>query len=136
MLRKTALFLIFFATATIAAHTETMAGDQVSVFDVDKTCQADVRADPSGGSVAGCLAQEKRAHEALTSQWTQFSPKSRAACLQTAIDIGGLASYVGLLTCLQMAKDVRTLPKGSDNQKAGGVVHITTDDGSHADKLC
>jgi hypothetical protein len=47
----------------------------------------------------------------LVSQWTQFAPENRTRCTQMVGDPAGPQSYVELLTCLQMAKDVKSLPK-------------------------
>jgi hypothetical protein len=58
-----------------------------------------------------CLADEQRAHESLVSKWTRFAPENRANCVQAATDVAGAQSYVELLTCLQVAKDVKRLPK-------------------------
>ena len=41
----------------------------------------------------------------------RFSPESRARCSSMATDLIGDQSYVELLTCLQMSRDVLTLPK-------------------------
>ena len=76
-----------------------------------KSCHADVQAYPTGGSAAGCLADEQKARDVLVSQWTQFGAESRARCSQLENDIPGDQSYVELLPCLQTARDVKTLPK-------------------------
>ena len=55
------------------------------------------------------MAQEQKARETLASQWTQFAPQSRTNCTQE--QFGATRSYVELLTCLQIAKEVKSLPK-------------------------
>jgi hypothetical protein len=57
------------------------------------------------------VADEQNARATLVSQWTQFAPDSRSRCMQMVGDPAGPQSYVELLTCLQMAKDVKSLPK-------------------------
>jgi hypothetical protein len=87
--------------------------DGVPKFDVRKSCHTDVQAYGGGGgdSAAGCLADEQKAMDQLVSQWTQFGPESRTKCTEMVNDIAGTQSYVELLTCLQVAKAVKALPK-------------------------
>jgi hypothetical protein len=85
--------------------------DDVPTFDVRKSCKADVQAYQGGGNAAGCMADEQNAREVLVSQWTQFGADSRARCTQMVNDIAGAQSYVELLSCLQDAKAVKSLPK-------------------------
>jgi hypothetical protein len=48
--------------------------------------------------------------EHLQKQWSQLRETERRECIEEA-DINGTPSYVDLLTCLQLAKDTRQLPK-------------------------
>ena len=50
----------------------------------------------------------KKARETLVSQWAQFAPESRTTCMEA--QAGFSPSYVELLTCLQIAKEVKGLP--------------------------
>lgn len=86
------------------------AADDVPTYDVRKSCKADTQS-YSAQSVAGCLADEQSARATLVSQWAQFAPESKSRCSQMVGDVAGPQSYVELLTCLQMAKDVKGLPK-------------------------
>jgi hypothetical protein len=88
-----------------------VGADGVPKFDIKKNCKADVQAYQGGGTPKGCLDDEQNARDKLTSQWTQFTPESRARCTRLVSDVPGAQSYVELLTCLQMAKDAKTLPK-------------------------
>ena len=106
-------FVTLIATAVASVCVQPLAAfaDEVPTFDVRKSCHADVQAYPGGGSAADCLEDEQKAREVLVSQWTQFEPKSRTSCVQMVNDIAGTQSYVELLSCLQNAKDAKTLPK-------------------------
>jgi hypothetical protein len=106
-------FVMLIVTAVVSVCLQSLAAvaDEVPTFDVRKSCHADVQAYPGGGSAAGCLADEQKAREVLVSQWTQFGPESRKTCTQMVNDIAGTQSYVEFLTCLQTAKEVKTLPK-------------------------
>jgi hypothetical protein len=109
MTKLVALALI--AAATVLALPYSATADDVPTYDVRKSCKADVQAYSSAQNVASCLADEQGARQTLVSQWTQFAPDSRARCSKIVGDVAGPQSYVELLTCLQMAKDVKTLPK-------------------------
>jgi hypothetical protein len=86
--------------------------DEVPKYDIRKSCKADIGSYPNApGNVQGCLTDEQNAQTTLVSQWTQFSPESRTRCSSMVSNPGGPQSYVELLTCLQMAKDVKGLPK-------------------------
>ena len=99
------------AAATLCGLPHFAAADDVPTFDVRKNCKTDVQAYSTAGTVASCLADEQTARTTLVSQWTQFAPESRTRCTRLVSDIAGSQSYVELLTCLQMAKDVKGLPK-------------------------
>ncbi|HYC16263.1 MAG TPA: hypothetical protein VEC94_03575 [Pseudolabrys sp.] len=103
--------LIVVAVTTLCGQLFVAIADDVPKYDVRKTCKADVQAYSTGGNVQGCLTDEQSAQATLVTQWTQFAPDSRARCSKMVGDIAGSQSYVELLTCLQMAKDVKTLPK-------------------------
>ena len=98
-----------FAAVSPGMPMSAAVGDDVPTYDVRKSCKADVQAYSTAQSVAGCLTDEQNA--TLVSQWTQFAPESRSRCAQMVGDVAGPQSYVELLTCLQMAKDVKSLPK-------------------------
>jgi len=99
--------------AVIAIYTSPLAvrADEVPTYDVSKSCKTDVQAYQGAGNRAGCMADEQNARQTLVAQWTQFAPENRSRCSQMVGDPAGPQSYVELLTCLQMAKDVKTLPK-------------------------
>jgi hypothetical protein len=99
------------AAATLFGHPHSAIAEDVPTFDVQKSCKTDVQVYQGGGNPAGCLADEQSARTTLVAQWTQFAPDSRARCTKMVGDITGSQSYVELLTCLQMAKDIKTLPK-------------------------
>ena len=99
------------AAAALSAMPHSAVADDVPTYDVRKSCKADVQAYSTAGTAASCLADEQNARTTLVSQWTQFAPDSRKRCMLLVGDVAGPQSYVELLTCLQMAKDVKGLPK-------------------------
>ena len=53
-----------------------------------------------------CAEDEAKAREELQPQWSQFSAVDKTVCIrETTMD--GIPSYVELLTCLEMARDVK-----------------------------
>ena len=56
-----------------------------------------------------CLKTEQETREQLVRQWADFPPADRALCIQTAT-LTSMASYVDLITCLEMKRDVAKLP--------------------------
>jgi len=97
------------AAAALALGAFAAAAQEVPTLDVGSLCRAQAKAAQDLGDA--CLADEKRARNDLVRQWAQFSPDSRARCTGIAKSIAGAQSYVELLTCLQIAKDVKSLPK-------------------------
>jgi hypothetical protein len=72
-------------------------------FDIARECRFE------GGSTADidrCHQDEAEALEQLKANWTQFTGVDKSTCLAEAT-IGGFASYVELLTCLEMARDTK-----------------------------
>jgi hypothetical protein len=103
--------LVSIAIMSLCTQQAIAGADEIPVLDISKSCRAGAQDYPTGGGDASCLADEQKAREVLISQWTQFTPENRANCMQAATDIAGAQSYVELLTCLQIAKDVKSLPK-------------------------
>jgi hypothetical protein len=55
-----------------------------------------------------CLATEQSVRDELVKQWPNFSAADKVSCVNES-KTGGESSYTELLTCLEMARDVRTL---------------------------
>lgn len=99
---KTGLLAAAFFAAVGTAH----AAD-VPTLDLSRTCKplaADVAIDPDR-----CYRAEREAREQLAKEWTNFPARDRSLCTATAT-MGGTASYVELITCLEMKRDVAKLP--------------------------
>jgi hypothetical protein len=93
----------------LALGASVAAAQEVPTLDVGPLCRAQAKA--AQDLADACMADEKKAREDLVRQWAQFSPDSRARCTQISKSIAGAQSYVELLTCLQIDKDVKGLPK-------------------------
>ena len=55
-----------------------------------------------------CLDSEHAIRDEIAKQWSSFSAGDKTACTNEAT-MGGDSSYTELLTCLEMARDVRQL---------------------------
>ena len=68
-----------------------------------------------------CLDSEHATRDELVKQWSSFSPSDKTACTNEAT-MGGDSSYTELLTCLEMARDVRTLHSEAEKPTKPGAV--------------
>jgi hypothetical protein len=68
-----------------------------------------------------CLQSEQGVRDELVKQWSSFLPADKTSCVNEA-RMGGESSYTELLTCLEMARDVRAMreqqQKGAGDQPA------------------
>ena len=107
--------LALLSIAAISLGVQAAIADEVPNFDIRKSCKVDVQAFQSNASgqasSTGCLKDEENARTTLVSQWTQFAAENRTRCVRMVGDGAASRSYVELLTCLQLAKDVQGLPK-------------------------
>jgi hypothetical protein len=87
----------------------------VPVLNVDQVCQGIAQ---QGGVTfhdsavtdekKNCLDSEKATRDELVKQWSTFAPPDKTACTNES-RMGGDSSYTELLTCLEMARDVRSM---------------------------
>ena len=81
---------------------------EVPRLDVGPTCRPLDRNGATMIDTERCLKTENQARDQLARQWTEFRSADRTECTQAAT-MGGMASYVQLLTCLEMKRDVAKL---------------------------
>ena len=60
-----------------------------------------------------CMRAEQKAWGKLSAQWNNYRRGDRTECTALAKMGTVLQSYVELITCLEMAKDARALPKSA-----------------------
>lgn len=99
----------FLSIALLGAHIILVA-DGVPTLDTGPSCQ--MAAQSSVGlnrDAASCQQDEDKARDQLKQQWSSYEPAARARCIRLA-SMGGSPSYVELLTCLEMADQVKKLP--------------------------
>jgi hypothetical protein len=107
-MKKVIVLVGSLAFALIQVPPAVAAASVVPTFDTRPTC-ADAAAEISvTRTVERCQESEQQARDSLASQWSSFSRADEASCA-TETQIGGFPSYVQLLTCLEMARDARSL---------------------------
>jgi hypothetical protein len=86
--------------------------DTVPKLDVEPSCAAAAVSGVDGRTKQGCLDSEDRARAQLQQRWTEFSTDDRTRCTGMT-RTGGPASYVELLTCLELADAAGKLKSGT-----------------------
>jgi hypothetical protein len=76
--------------------------DAVPQFDIVRECQGE---SDTKEAAQRCTADEIQARNQLQVEWMQFRPSAKLQCNEET-NIDGTASYVELLTCLEMERDV------------------------------
>jgi hypothetical protein len=91
------------------------AGDTVPNLNVEQVCDGIAQQggvtfhDPAiAQEKKNCLDSEQQIRGELIKQWTNFSAGDRTHCVNESV-MGGDSSYTELLTCLEMARDVREM---------------------------
>jgi hypothetical protein len=99
----------------LGAHLIMPVADSVPTLNVDQVCtgiaqQGGVTFHDSavGEEKQNCLDSEKAIRDQLVKEWSSFAPPDKTACTNES-RMGGESSYTELLTCLEMARDVRSM---------------------------
>jgi hypothetical protein len=107
--------MILPSALALGAHLVMPVVDSVPVLNVEPVCQGIAQQggvsfhDPAmAKEKQDCIQSEKEVRDELMKQWSSFSATDRASCVSEA-SMGGDSSYTELLTCLEMARDVRSL---------------------------
>ncbi len=103
-----------------------LVADRVPTLDVQPSCRAAVSTAVSvGRDMNSCLGDERTAREQLVKEWSQFSAAERSECSQLSV-LGGPASYVELLSCLEVSRDAREIARQRLSAKAPNSTAATT----------
>ena len=94
--------------ATMAGGLALAAVDAVPTFNVDPSCRAAAVQAASPNYIAVCRTTEQKARDEMLRQWPHFDAADKAQCVPAAM-AGGNPTYTELLTCIEMARDVRQL---------------------------
>jgi hypothetical protein len=109
--------LLHLSIAIMVTLSPIAVSDSVPQFNIVSECRFE------GGSTVTfdrCLQDETAALSELKMEWAQFSGTDQKTCM-AATTTGGFASYVELLTCLEMARDVASPNTNPNDSHAGSV---------------
>jgi len=87
--------------------------DQYPTLNVAPLChgitdQSDLQEGLRSVTFDQCMKAEQTDRETMIKEWPTFSASDKAHCIAEA-QMGGESSYTDLVTCLEMARDVRAL---------------------------
>lgn len=107
--------MILPSVLALGAHILISVADSVPTFNVEPVCRGiavqggtSYRDTTVAKAKQECLDSERETREQVVKQWSTFSAIDRRHCIAEAT-MGGDSSYTELLTCLEMARDVRKL---------------------------
>jgi hypothetical protein len=95
--------LLHLPVVILATLSPTVISNTVPKFDIAKECRFESE---SSEAFKRCSHDEADALQQLEAEWPQFAGSDKGGCFSEAT-VGGFASYVELLTCLEMARDIR-----------------------------
>jgi hypothetical protein len=106
----TCILLLSLMTPILPAHS-----DELPVLNVLPLCRgitsqgaAPLQAGDRSVTLKQCLDAEQADRETMKNEWSTFSAADKKHCIAEAT-MGGESSYTELVTCLEMARDVRKL---------------------------
>jgi len=95
----------------LASLHPTPVADAMPKLDIARECQFEGGAGPTRER---CAVDETQARNRLQTEWNQFGPDAKKQCNEESTT-DNIASYVELLTCLEMERDVKNPPGFSTN---------------------
>ena len=100
--------------------------DEPPKLDVAPSCEAAARgAMVIGRDKAACMGDENAALDVLKQNWSKYTGPDKVQCIGN-VKTGGPASYVELLSCLEIIRDAKSI-------REGGTLEGTTPPGSSPD---
>jgi hypothetical protein len=103
--------MMIFPVLLFGAQLTMTVADQVPHLDVGPSCRSAANGDIGiKQDMQVCLDDENSARDQVVKEWSQFSPADRSSCLRLTTT-GGNPTYTEYLTCLEMDRDAKKLPK-------------------------
>jgi len=94
---------------TLGAQTAVALADNPPTLNVGPSCEAAARgAIVMGRDKQACMGDENAALDVLKQNWNQYNSRDKVQCVGN-VKTGGPASYVELLSCLEIMRDAKTI---------------------------
>jgi hypothetical protein len=107
--------LLPFATLALGAQLVLNVADRVPDLNARPSCVAGAQSGiATRPDVNACMKDEQDARDRAAKEWGKFAHTDKVRCGEMA-HMGGPASYVELLTCLEMAQQTRKLPAADED---------------------
>jgi hypothetical protein len=108
------------ALAVLAISVSAARADEYPTLNVAPLChgitdQSSLQEGLRRVSFDECVKAEQTDRETMIKEWSTFSSDDKRHCIAEAT-MGGESSYTDLVTCLEMARDVRALHKQADEK--------------------
>ena len=106
--------MIPFSALLAGGHLLIAVVDRMPELNFEPICRESAGQNRGGrDDRAICIQDEKAARDALARQWSEFDAGDRARCIRLSTS-NGSASYVEVLTCLELDRDARKLHQKED----------------------
>jgi len=108
--------------ATLCLSGSPTRSDDIPTLDVNPVCrgiaqQGELEAGLQQTSFQQCVQSEQATREQIKKEWSTFTTADKSHCVALA-KTGGESSYTELITCMEMARDVRKLHAEADKSSA------------------
>jgi hypothetical protein len=111
----------------LGAQAGIALADEPPKLDVAPSCEAAARgAMVIGRDKAACMGDENAALDVLKQNWSKYTGADKVQCVGN-VKTGGPASYVELLSCLEIMRDAKAI-------REGGALEGTTPPGRSPDE--
>jgi len=110
------------AIAMMMAAILSARSDDIPTLDVNPVCrgiasQSSLEVGLHQTGFEQCVQSEQTVREQVKKEWSTFSTSDKSHCVALA-KTGGESSYTELLTCMEMARDVRKLRSEADKSRS------------------
>ena len=118
---------VFLATVLAAFCLSGLSArsDDIPTLDVNPVChgiamQGELEVGLQQTSFQQCVQSEQEVREQIKKEWSTFSTSDKTHCVALA-KTGGESSYTELITCMEMARDVRKLHSDANSLSEGNI---------------
>jgi hypothetical protein len=101
--------MLYTLSAIVLSSQIALVSEVPPALDFAPGCRATNQSNQA--NLQGCFRDETAARTKLSETWLQYAVTDRANCSAMATSGGVTQSYVELMTCLQMAKEAKTVGK-------------------------